>query len=93
MNLRFYVNPETGQPHIYDHGVQEDEVADILDEPQRLSRGSNRSKIAVGQTRAGRWLMVVFIEDPSPNSYFVISAYTPPANVVRAVRRHGKKKR
>ena len=26
MNIRFYLDPETGQPHIYNHGVSEDEV-------------------------------------------------------------------
>ena len=31
MNLRFNVNPETGLPHIYDHGVAEYEVQDVLE--------------------------------------------------------------
>ena len=30
MNIRFYNNPGTGLPHIYDHEVYEDEVEDIL---------------------------------------------------------------
>lgn len=30
MQLRFHLDPETGQPHIYDHGVTEDEVKGVL---------------------------------------------------------------
>ena len=30
MNLRFYVDPETGSPHIHGHDVEEHEVEDIL---------------------------------------------------------------
>jgi hypothetical protein len=31
MELRFYFNPATGQPHIYDHGVTEEEVREVLE--------------------------------------------------------------
>lgn len=31
MMIRFYIDPETGQPHIYNHGIREDEVADVLE--------------------------------------------------------------
>jgi len=30
MGIRFYLDPETDQPHIYDHGVTEDEVGQVL---------------------------------------------------------------
>ncbi len=30
MNIRFFLDPETGLPHIYNHEVNEDEVEDIL---------------------------------------------------------------
>jgi hypothetical protein len=32
MKIRFYHDPDTGEPHIYGHGVDEDEVADVLPE-------------------------------------------------------------
>ena len=32
MNIRFYSDPETGLPHIYNHGVTEDEVEDVFTE-------------------------------------------------------------
>jgi len=33
MNVRFYIDPETRMPHIYRHGVDEDEVEDVLRKP------------------------------------------------------------
>ncbi|MCZ7404966.1 MAG: hypothetical protein O8C67_08555 [Candidatus Methanoperedens sp.] len=30
MNIRYYIDPETGLPHIYRHDVSEDEVKDVL---------------------------------------------------------------
>jgi hypothetical protein len=30
MNIRFYLDPATGEPHIYGHGILEDEAADVL---------------------------------------------------------------
>ena len=33
MELRFYEDPDTGQPHIYGHGVTEREVGEVLRGP------------------------------------------------------------
>jgi hypothetical protein len=33
MDVRFYVDPETGEPHIYGHQVTEEEAADVLRNP------------------------------------------------------------
>ncbi len=33
INVRFYIDPETGKPHIYNHGVQENEVEEVLAKP------------------------------------------------------------
>src|SRR2546422_9993878 len=33
MNVRFYIDPETRMPHIYRHGVDEDEDEDVLKKP------------------------------------------------------------
>ena len=29
LSLRFYIDPETGDPHIYNHDVEEREVEDV----------------------------------------------------------------
>jgi hypothetical protein len=33
MNIRFYRDPATGEPHIYNHGVTEEEVEEVLRRP------------------------------------------------------------
>jgi hypothetical protein len=37
MEIRFYVDPETGEPHIYRHNVSEEEVEDVLRRPGRTA--------------------------------------------------------
>jgi hypothetical protein len=59
MNLRFYLDPSTGQPHILGRGVDEDEVEDVLEAPGEDRRGRKVSGVAIGQTQAGRYLRVM----------------------------------
>ena len=33
LRIRFYIDPQTKQPHIYNHNVTEDEVRDVLTNP------------------------------------------------------------
>ena len=33
MNIRFYIDPETEEPHIYNHSVTEGDVEDVLTRP------------------------------------------------------------
>ena len=75
MNVRFYLDPETGEPHIYNHEVSEDEVEDVLRAPGEDRPGREGSRVALGQTRAGRYLRVIYVPDPEPQSVFVITAY------------------
>ena len=60
MNLRFNIDRETGLPHIYGHGVQEYEVQDVLDDPIERTDSRDNSIAAIGQTRGGRYLVVVY---------------------------------
>jgi hypothetical protein len=87
MNLRFYCGPETDEPHIYGHGVDESEVADVLKRPGEDRPGSDGSRIAIGRTRAGRWLRVIYVPDPEPDSVFVITAYDLRGKAMLAYRR------
>jgi|SRR5687768_5295974 hypothetical protein len=73
MNLRFYLDPETGEPHTYNHGVTEDEVEDVLRTPGEDRPGREGARVALGQTRAGRYLRVIDVPDPQPHSLFVIT--------------------
>ena len=66
MNIRFYIDPETGLPHIHGHAVDEDEVEDVLREPGEDRPGREGSRVAIGQTRAGRIsaLFMCLIQNP-----------------------------
>jgi hypothetical protein len=75
MRIRFYLDAETGDPHIYGHGITEEEVADVLGNPGEDRPGREASRVALGQTRAGRYLRVIYVPYPEPDSVFVITAY------------------
>ena len=92
MNVRFYLDPETGEPHIYNHGVREDEVEDILRAPGEDRPGREGSRVAIGQTRAGRFLRVIYVPDPEPDSVFVITAYELRGRPLAAYRRRRRRK-
>ena len=92
MNLRFYIDPETGLPHIYKHAVGEDEVEDVLNASGEDRPGREGSRVAIGQTRAGRYLRVIYVPDPEPESVFVITAYQLIGKPLVAYRRRRRKK-
>jgi hypothetical protein len=75
MRLRFFLDPENELPHIYSHGVDETEVQDVLRKPLEEIQGRGRSIIAIGQTRAGRYLRVIYSPDGDAEGIFVITAY------------------
>ena len=77
MEIRSCIDPETGHPHIENHDLTEDEVEDVMRRPGEDRPGANGSRIALDQTRAGRYLRVVYVPEPKPDSVFVITAYEP----------------
>jgi hypothetical protein len=93
MRIRFYIDPETGLPHIYIHDVREDEVEDVLQKPGEDRPGKENSRIAIGQTRGGRYLRVTYVPDPEPDSVFVITAYELTGKPLKAYRRRGRRRR
>jgi hypothetical protein len=93
MELRFYRDPETGLPHIYDHGVTEEEVRQVLRRPGEKRRGSGKSWVAFGQTEAGRYLRVIYVPDPGAPSAFVITAFDLTGKPLKAHRRYQRRKR
>lgn len=92
MNIRFYSDPETGLPHIYNHGVAEDEVEEVLLNPGEDWLGSRKTRNALGQTQEGRYLQVVYVRDPKPNSIFVITAYELTGKPLTAYRRRQRRR-
>ena len=87
MNLRFYLDRDTGQPHIYHHSVSEQEVEDVLTKPGEDRPGSEGSRVALGQTRDGRYLKVIYVPDPEPDRVFVITLYELTGKAKKAYRR------
>ena len=92
MNIRFYHDPATGEPHIYNHGVTEEEVEEVIRHPDEDRRGREGSRVAIGQTRAGRSLRVIYVPDPEPDSIFVITAYELRGKPLAAYRRRQRRK-
>lgn len=92
MNIRFYRDPETDEPHIHGHDVDEDEAANVLESPGEDRPGQEGSRVAIGQTRAGRYLRVIYVPDPEPDSVFVITAYELRGKPLTAYRRRRRRK-
>lgn len=75
MNLRFHYDPDTGLPHIWNHGVTEQEVEEILRKKNPSVPGKGNSIIKFGQTMAGRYLKVIYSKDRTGDGFFVITSY------------------
>jgi len=92
VQMRFYIDPETGQAHIRLHDVTESEVEQVLERPSEDRAGREGSRVAIGQTRGGRCLRVIYVTDPVPNSIFIITAYELQGKPLAAFRRRRRKK-
>ena len=92
MNIRYYLDPTTGQPHILEHGVDEREVQDVLETPGEDRPGRDGSRVAVGQTGTGRYLRVIYVPDPEPESVFVVTAYELNGKPLLAYRRRRRRR-
>jgi hypothetical protein len=92
VQVRFYIDPVSGEPHIRNHYVYEDEVIEVLAEPGEDRPGREGSRVALGQTSSGRYLRVIYVPDPEPNSVFVITAYELVGKPLDAFRRRRRKK-
>lgn len=92
MQIRFYIDSETNLPHIYNHQVSESEVKDVLRKPGEDRQGRDDSRVAIGQTQAGRYLKIIYVPDSEPSSVFVITAYELTGKPLAAYRRRRRKK-
>ena len=92
MRIRYYIDPETELPHIYSHGVKEREVKDVILYPGEDRPGREGSRVAIGRTTGGRFLKVIYVPDPEPNSIFVITAYDLKGKPLMAYRQRRRRK-
>ena len=93
MNIRYYIDPETELPHIYRHDVEETEVEDVLSTPGEDRLGREGSRVAIGRTSEGRYLRVIYVPDPAPNSVFLITAHELQGKPLIAYRRRRRRKK
>ena len=92
MDIRYFLDPETGLPHIYGHGVTEEEVEQVLRGPGEDLPAARASRMKLGQTAAGRYLQVIYVPDEEPGSVFVITAYELRSKAKKAYRRRQRRK-
>ena len=90
MRVRYYIDMETGSPHIHGHEVNETEVEDILRSPGEDRPGREGSRVSIGQTRAGRYLRVIYV--PEVEGAFVITAYEMQGQPLLAYRRRRRRR-
>jgi hypothetical protein len=92
MDIRFYKDPDTGLPHIYGHGVSEEEVRQVLRSRGEDLPGTENSRMKLGQTAAGRYLQVIYVPDEDPESVFVITAHELRGKARTAYRRRQRRR-
>jgi hypothetical protein len=92
VELRFWNDAETGLPHIYGHGVTEEEVQQVLSRSGEEFPGTDNSRIRLGQTQAGRYLQIVYVPDEGGDSAFVVTAHDLTPKAKRAFRRRQRRK-
>ncbi len=93
MYIRFYIDPTTQRLHIFKHFVQEHEVEEVLKNSGEDRPGREGSRVAIGKTEGGRYLRVIYVPDPAPDSLFVITAYELTGKPLIAYRRRRQKKK
>ena len=90
--VRFYVDPETDDLHIYRHGVSEEEAEEVLHYPVDDFPGRGTSRIALGTTAEGRHLQVVYVPDHDAHGVLVVTAYDLKGKALAAYRRRRRRR-
>ena len=90
MAVRFYRDPETGLPHLFQHGVTETEAEQVLARPVEDKASSGGSRQALGKTANGRYLRVIYVPDEEGDGVFVVTAYPLAGKQLKALKRRHK---
>ena len=93
VEIRYFIDPETDEPHIYSHDVFEDEVEEVLESPGEDLPARNRARSIIGQTSAGRYLRVICVRNQVQGSIFVVTAYELSPRQLAAYRRRRRKRK
>jgi hypothetical protein len=92
MDFRYYIDPESGDPHIDDHNVSEIEVEQVMRGAGEDLPAQRGARMKLGQTAAGRYLQVIYVPDEGQDSVFVITAYELHGKAKAAFRRRQRRK-
>lgn len=92
MQIRFLHDPDTEEPHIYNHGVTELEVIEVLSSSPLTLHAGEGAFMALGQTASGRYLKVVYRDDPEDDDIFVITAIPLQGKALKAFRRRRRRR-
>jgi hypothetical protein len=91
MQVRFFIDPDTGLPHCEGHGVRPEEALDILRGPSFQGPGKNGTRVAEGQTKSGRYLRIIFV-NRRDGSKLLITAYDLTGKAKAAFRRRKRRR-
>ena len=92
MDVRYHLDPDTGRPHIYGHGVTEREVEDVMRAAGEDLPAARGARMKLGRTAAGRYLQVIYVPDEGSRDVFVITAYDLRGKAKKAFRRRQRRK-
>ena len=92
MKIRYYIDSHTKLPHVYKHDVCESEVEYVLLNAGEDRPGTEGSRVAIGQTQAGRYLRVFYVLDSENDEIFVITSYELVGKPLFAYRRRRRRK-
>ncbi|SRR6266567_337966 len=93
VEIRFYVDPATGEPHLHRHGVREEEAEEVLGNPVEDRPGVEGGRVAIGRTTAGRVLRVIYVQDPDDDGLFVVTSYEVTGKPLAAFRRRRRRRK
>ncbi len=93
MDVRFYLDPSTGEPHVRTHGVTEEEAEQVLGDPAEDRPGAEGARVAIGRTGSGRILRVIYVPDPDGEGVFVVTSYELTGKPLAAFKRRRRRKR
>jgi len=92
LDIRYHIDPDTGLPHIFGHGVSCEEVEQILAAPWETRRGDRDSQVLLGRTLGGRLLRVIVVPDQDGQGVFVVTAFDLAGKPLKAFRRRQRKR-
>lgn len=90
--VRYYVDVETGEPHIYGHGISESEVEYVLRHAGEDRPGRDGARVALGQTASGRYVRVIYVPDEDDKGVFVVTAFELHGKPLKAYRRRQRRR-